>query len=142
MVAIIGLVGHFALNVNKAEATVFPISICHHTPSNEVTHTFQNLQSYLGHLGTPHSGSTYDTQGACAEPTATPTPTPECFENECNVTPTPTEEVTPTATPSATPTVEVTTTSSSQGGDGLSDGRSDGRSSSPQPTLYPEVGWK
>lgn len=65
-------------------------TVCHHTPGNQVTLNFQNIQSYLGHLGTPHSGQTYDTPGACVDPTPTPTPSP---------TPT----VTPTVTPSPTP---------------------------------------
>mgnify|MGYP001596933836 CR=1 FL=1 len=73
-----------------------------------------------------------------------PMPTPECFENEC--------ETTPTATPSATPT-QAPPPCNECGGDGLSDGRSDGRSSSPQvlgdsiPKGAPmtgraDVGWK
>lgn len=52
----------------------FSIVICHHTPGNNVTKTFNNLQSYLGHLGTPHSGQTFDTDGACASPSPSPTP--------------------------------------------------------------------
>lgn len=90
-------------------------TICHHTPANNVTLNFMNLQSWLGHLGTPHSGSTYDTNGACVvptvqptvvptiQPTATPTPTnePEC-EEQCEPTPTPAEE------PEVTPTPRVT----------------------------------
>ncbi len=70
------------------------------------------------------------------------------------ITPTPTEEISPTITPEvspsvtetpeASPTAEVTvepTTPPSDHGDGLSDGksdgRSDGRSSTPQVTLTP-----
>lgn len=78
-------------------------TICHHTPSNAVTLKFLNSQSYTGHLGTPHSTQTYDTDGYCPRVTLTPTE---------GVTPT--EEVTPTAsptaTPSATPTVSPTVT--------------------------------
>lgn len=44
-------------------------TICHHTPANLVTHNFMNEQSYLGHLGTPHSSETFDTDGACATST-------------------------------------------------------------------------
>ncbi len=92
------------------------IVICHHTPANDVTLSFQNQQSYDGHLGTPHSGSTYDTIGACSvaptatlvptltptntpttdpgvTPTNTPTPDPGCTENCNEVTPTATAEV-------------------------------------------------
>ncbi len=72
--------------------------ICHHNPAQDVTLSFQNVQSYTGHLGTPHSGSTYDTDGACPEvtpsvsPTASPTPTTKPCEWDC-------DEVTPTVTP-------------------------------------------
>jgi len=52
-------------NPASSFAVDFPITICHHNPGNEVTLTFQNQQSYEGHLGTPHSGSTYDTPGPC-----------------------------------------------------------------------------
>ncbi len=55
-------------------------TICHHTPGNNVTLDFANVQSYNGHLGTPHSGSTFDTDGPCTDngttPTNTLTPTP------------------------------------------------------------------
>lgn len=77
-------------------------TICHHTPGNNVTLTFHTPQAYQGHLGQPHSGQTYDTNGACEEvtptptPTVTPTPPVEC-EKDCEeVTPTPVE---PTPTP-------------------------------------------
>lgn len=85
----------------KASATqVYSKTICHHTPGNQVTLTFHTIQAYFGHLGQPHSGSTFDTNGVCQEVTPTPTPTEE-------PTPTPTivecekdcEEVTPTPTP-------------------------------------------
>ncbi len=39
--------------------------ICHHNPAQNITHEFANEQSYNGHLGTPHNGQTYDTDGAC-----------------------------------------------------------------------------
>lgn len=50
--------------------------ICHHNPGNAVTLSFMNLQSYLGHLGTPHNRMVFDTNGPCVTPTATPTPSP------------------------------------------------------------------
>ena len=71
-------------------------TICHHTPANTVTHTFQNLQSYLGHLGTPHSGSTFDTSGACPTPAPSSTPVPSVSPSSS-----------PTAYPSATPEPSV-----------------------------------
>ncbi len=103
----------------------FSITICHHTPANEVTHTFNNLQSYLGHLGTPHSGQTYDTGGVCGggtpppppSPSSSPTPSPSvdpCVDLQSlskeyleiipcpTETPSPEPSVIPTATPSAT----------------------------------------
>lgn len=82
--AIIALVGIlvFWFFTDKAGATFelppFSKTICHHTPSNQVTHTFNTLGGYLGHLGTPHSGQTYDTNGACVEVTPTPTPIDYC----------------------------------------------------------------
>lgn len=94
-------------------------TICHHTPGNAVTLNFQNVQSYNGHLGTPHNDQTYDTDGSCPEVTPTPTievtPTPTI--NPCDIilsrvainpciTPTPTVEVTPTPTEVPTPTEE------------------------------------
>ncbi len=88
-VAILGV--SFYVVTKPADAT-FSITICHHNPGNAVTHTFNNLQSYLGHLGTPHNGSTYDTQGAC--PTSSPTP---------SASPTASPSSSPSATPSATP---------------------------------------
>lgn len=77
--------------------------ICHTNPAQSVTLSFQNVQSYNGHLGTPHNTETFDTDGECLvevtptptdEPTPTPTDEPEC-EVECEepeITPTPTEE--------------------------------------------------
>jgi hypothetical protein len=48
-------------------------TICHHTPGNDVTISFQNQQAYEGHLGQPHNEQTFDTDGACQEDTS-PTP--------------------------------------------------------------------
>lgn len=73
----------FTSQVAKGTAPAPYKVICHHTPGNDVTLSFQNQQSYEGHLGTPHNDQTYDTDGACPEPTpevsAQPTvePTPE-----------------------------------------------------------------
>jgi hypothetical protein len=97
-----------AVIIHQAQATQTPsFTLCHHTPGNSVTHTFQNIQSYLGHLGTPHSGSTFDTAGACPSPTASPTATPvvtpvPTVSPSPSVTPQPT--VVPTETPRVTPT--------------------------------------
>lgn len=135
----------FSLNTFRAEATQpAPYKvICHHNPSQDVTLSFQNEQSYNGHLGTPHSDTVYDTDGACVEPTEGPTPTnvPEC-EYECE--PTPTEEATPSATPTFSPPP-----CNECGSDGLSDHRSDGRSSGGQvlgesiaPCTNETCGWK
>ncbi len=98
-------------------------TICHHNPGNNVTLEFVNEQSYTGHLGTPHSDTVFDTEGACVEPTVEPTE---------EVTPTP--EVTPdiTATPTATPSGNVVP-------ENPSDGRSDGLSSCPSCTQAPVV---
>lgn len=71
--------------------------ICHNNPSQPVTLSFQNEQSYNGHLGTPHNNETFDTDGECEEVEATPTPTP-------TIDPTPTPEVTQTPTEEPTPT--------------------------------------
>ncbi len=67
------------------------------------------MQSYNGHLGTPHNNETYDTNGACVQPsptptvapTTTPTPTPSGCEEDC---------ITPTITPTPTPTEMITPT--------------------------------
>lgn len=74
-------------------ATNFNATICHHTPGNNVTLNFNNLQSYLGHLGQPHSGQTFDTNGPC--PTPSPSPT---------VAPTPIATPVPSSTPEPTET--------------------------------------
>lgn len=68
--------------VTPAHATtqLFPVTVCHHTPGNNVTLTFQNWPSYSGHLGQPHNGSTFDSIGACASPTPTATPRPTVSE--------------------------------------------------------------
>lgn len=109
-------------NPNRANASqIYLKTICHHTPGNQVTLTFHQPQSYAGHLGTPHSGQTYDTNGTCttpspsptASPTATPKPTPaDCDHDgdlkdkyegkECpEVTPTPTPD------PCSNPNVDI-----------------------------------
>lgn len=80
--------------------------ICHHNPSQNVTLSFQNEQSYQGHLGTPHNDGVYDTDGACEEPTLTPTCTPTPGEPIPTVTGEP--EATPTPTIVEEPTPEVT----------------------------------
>lgn len=81
-------------------------TICHHNPANNITLSFQNQQSYNGHLGTPHSDQVYDTEGECEEEVEL-TPTP-CIRISPTVTPTPEpeEEITPTVT--VAPTVEPT----------------------------------
>lgn len=103
------------LAAGQVFATQVPYkTICHHTPGNDVTLNFNNVQSYNGHLGTPHNNQTYDTNGACQQPTVTPTNSP---------TPTPTVEVTPTPTGEPTPTptdeprVTPTPTEEPKGGD-------------------------
>lgn len=73
--------------------------ICHHNPGNNVTLEFVNEQSYTGHLGTPHSDTVFDTDGACIEPTEEPTPTGEPSVTP-EVTATPSATLTPTDTPS------------------------------------------
>lgn len=84
--------------------------ICHHNPAQDVTLSFQNEQSYTGHLGTPHNDQVYDTDGACTEvtptltPTATPCPTDPTSTPRVTPTVTPTEVATPSATPTFTPT--------------------------------------
>lgn len=140
----------FVWDMDIAGATQNPYKIiCHHTPANNVTLTFQNQQSYNGHLGTPHSGSTYDTDGACRiisptpsitiAPTNTPSVTPTVTPTAgVSATPTPSLTPVPTDTPRVTPTPTVTQNNT---GDHVSDNRSDGRSSCPectaQPTLIP-----
>jgi hypothetical protein len=134
----------FAFIVAPVHATyqqVFPVTICHHTPGNKVTHTFQNWQSYSGHLGNPHNQQTYDTIGAC--PTPTPTATPRVTASPTpTATPTATPTVTPTASPSATPsatptntpdptsTPSATPTATPETRTDVSDGRSDGKTDS------------
>ncbi len=104
---------------SAAQPTPYKI-ICHHNGSQEVTLSFQNEQSYSGHLGSPHSSQVFDTDGACAQPTPTDevTPTPTDTPNPCEgnlnasldavvevcVTPTIPE---PSVTPTSPPTVQV-----------------------------------
>jgi len=119
---VLALCGFGAMNV-FATRSIYK-TICHHNPGNDVTLSFNNEQSYSGHLGTPHNDQVYDTDGPCVEvtptvtvtPTVSPTDTPkkDCEGGEeysiaqlCQ--PTPTVTPTPTASPSATPTPEVTT---------------------------------
>lgn len=99
-------------------------TICHHTPGNNVTLSFNNLQSYLGHLGTPHNQQTYDTNGACQQPTPTPTGVEPTVTPTATPTPTPTivqecdddcDEVTPTPTPTDEPRVTPTPTEGEKG---------------------------
>lgn len=121
-----------ALGLQSARATHdFEFTLCHHTPGNEVTLNFNNLQSYQNHTGEPHSGSTYDTEGACASPSPSITPSPSinpCDEwekedcQESSPTPSPSVSPSPTATPSATPTEkpkENGSVGTGGGGDGL-----------------------
>lgn len=96
------LMAMVAISAFAVQPTPYKV-ICHHTPGNEVTLSFQNVQSYNGHLGTPHSGSTYDTDGACPSPTNTPTPT-------SGITPIVTPLIEPTVTPTATPSPTITPT--------------------------------
>lgn len=129
-VAVILLI--WALFVFKASASQsdYLKVICHHTPANQVTLTFHNLQSYIGHLGTPHSGQTYDTDGACQQPTPTPTKKP------CKPTPTPTLTPTPTE-PVVTPTpTETPVESHSDGpkGDNRGDAHTDAVQTPQAPT--------
>lgn len=84
------------LFVKPVEATQISYTVCHHTPGNNVTLTFNTIQAYLGHLGTPHSGQTYDTYTACPSPSPTPSATPSS-------TPSPTPEPSSTPEPSETP---------------------------------------
>jgi len=123
------LVRSLTLNVSADAPPPYKI-ICHHTPSNEVTHEFANQQAYEGHLGTPHNQETYDTDGPCqgGSPTATPTATATATAtatstSTSSATATPTQEpcgreCDPTATPTATPTetpVETATSLSCSG---------------------------
>jgi hypothetical protein len=125
--------------VTLASAPLFPKTICHHTPGNKVTHTFQNWQSYSGHLGTPHNNQTYDTDGPCptATPTASPTASPTSSATPTSTaspspsnspSPSPTSTVEPTSSPSPVPT--ATPSQSSEPRADLSDGRSDGKTDS------------
>lgn len=80
-------IGLFALGgLVLATNTPYKV-ICHHNPGNDVTLSFQNEQSYSGHLNQPHNDSTYDSDGPCATPSPTASPTS-----------------TPTASPTSTPT--------------------------------------
>lgn len=113
--------------IKLAYATSFPKTICHHTPANDVTLTFQNQQSYNGHLGQPHNNSTYDTNGACeqaspspsvspspsasasASPSASPSPSPSPSVSPSpspspSASPEPSEEPVPSPSPRVTPT--------------------------------------
>jgi hypothetical protein len=107
MLFIFASVSLLSTRAGATKATFDTITICHHTPGNDVTLTFHTPQAYLGHLGTPHSGQTYDSVGACSQPSVTPSITPTI-----EVTPTPsiepsvTPEVTPTEEPRVTPTDE------------------------------------
>lgn len=110
LVAVMGIIACslvFQPWVNKVEATnQFNITLCHHTPGNKVTLNFNNLGSYLGHLGQPHSGQTYDTAGACPSPSPSPSPTPSPSATPSptpSSTPEPSSTPTPTETPSPTP---------------------------------------
>jgi hypothetical protein len=122
-----------------ATVVIFPKTICHHTPSNNVTLTFQNQQSYNGHLGTPHNGSTYDTNGPCATATASPTasatasPSPS---SSATASPTASPTADPSSSASPSPTADPTDsptpapTQSTESRTDLSDGRSDGKTDS------------
>ena len=138
-------------------------TICHHTPGNQVTLNFANVQSYTGHLGTPHSGSTFDTDGVCQEPSVTPvlsvSPTispcdeeykGEVVDQDC-VTPIPTEtpEATPSVEPTGIPGVPAPSQPSDGKGEPTGDGLSDGKSipaGPPNTGFSPydgsQVGWK
>lgn len=87
------LIGGLVL-VSSSYAHGLHFVLCHHTPGNEVTLTFHTIQGYVGHLGTPHSGSTYDTPGPCEEEEPSPTP---------SVSPSPTPSVSPSVEPSPEP---------------------------------------
>jgi hypothetical protein len=94
--------------------------ICHHTPGNNVTIEFQNIQAYTGHLGTPHNDQTFDTDGPCVQTTPsntisltptltsilTPTPTRVIIPTDV-ITPTPTEAIIPTPTDVIIPTPTI-----------------------------------
>jgi hypothetical protein len=81
---------HASVNNNN-----FSITICHHNPNHNETLTFHAFQAYLGHLGTPHSGQTYDTEGSCSssipspspslEPTSEPSSTPQPSIDPCQL---------------------------------------------------------
>ena len=127
--------------------------ICHNTPANQVTLSFQNEQSYSGHLGQPHSGSTFDTDGACVEPTGvTPTTVTPTGITPTGITPTgitptdaqhsptPTSGITPTVTPTSAPFVpNANSDGAGQPSDGLTP-----RGGQPAVSAYDgkEVGWK
>lgn len=74
----------------------FSMTICHYTPGNQVEHTFTTAQAYAGHLGTPHSVSTFDTQGPCVSPSPSVSP---------SATPTLPPIVWPSVLPSVSPSV-------------------------------------
>lgn len=119
--------------LTNTRSQLFPKTICHHNPSHGVTLTFENWQSYSGHLGQPHNGQTYDTDGPCptASPTASPSATPTCTPTSSpdpTATPSPTATPTETATASASPVVTPTPTDPPR--TDLSDGRSDGHTES------------
>jgi hypothetical protein len=135
LIIVVLLAGAFAflLVTQNAGATysVFPKTICHHSPGQDTEHTFQNAQSYQGHLGTPHNNETFDTDGKCVTPTETVslTPTPYlCDGGDLEVV----RQICPTAEPTPTATPEATLTQQPTGqGDGRSDGQSDGRHTPP-----------
>jgi hypothetical protein len=100
------------MTVGTVTSAVFAVQvpykiICHHTPGNNVTLEFQNLQSYEGHLGTPHNDQTFDTDGPCVQTSPT---------NSVSTTPTITQAVTPSPTQIITPTEVITPTPTIGGG--------------------------
>src|SRR4051794_33139805 len=109
MLFVFASVSLLSTRAGATKATFDTITICHHTPGNDVTLTFHTPQAYLGHLGTPHSGQTYDSVGACNEPEVTPTASPSVtptIEVTPSIEPSVTPEVTPTEEPRVTPTDE------------------------------------
>jgi hypothetical protein len=94
----------FLRPVEASQPPQFSITICHHNPGTAVSLTFNTLQAYLNHFNQPHSGSTFDTFGAC--PTASPTASPSASPS---ASPTAEPTLEPTAEPTVSPTEEPKT---------------------------------
>lgn len=77
---VLALLGFVVVTPAFATQNLFPKTICHYTPGNSVSITFNNWTSYSNHLGQAHSKSTFDVDGACAS--ATPSATPRATITE------------------------------------------------------------